>query len=372
MYSIIKSEKGVVMKNSENRQGYNLGNSHRKEAEQIMANIVGMDIGYGNLKVAFGVDTGQPLTEIYPATAIPAELVASSLFGADQEDENGLRVLVEEAAWVAGVPAAAVQRYAPRQLHEGYVGSPAWKALAHAGLLLSGFSEIDVLVVGLPVHHFEEPSRRKQLEALLQGTHRVSPRRQVVVHAVRVVPQPVGAYIDAISGPWNTEAEQERLSEETCLVIDPGFFSLDWTLIRAGGRYAALASGSSLFAVSKVIEEARRLIQQDYGASPTVAQLEQCLQENKPTVHVYRQAVSLAEYYAKGATSVAREAFSEMRAMLRQVDEPVNYLILAGGGALLYQDSVAELYPNSTLLCAPKPEICNVLGFWQLGAQGAS
>ncbi len=337
-----------------------------------MANIVGMDIGYGNLKVAFGEDTGQPQTEIYPATAIPAELVASSLFGADQEDENGIRVMVDDAAWVAGVPAAAVQRFAPRQLHEGYVGSSSWKALAHAGLLLSGYAEIDVLVVGLPVHHFEEPARRKQLEALLKGTHSVSNRRQVLVHQVRVVPQPVGAYIDALNGPWNAEDEQERLSEETSLVIDPGFFSLDWTLIRAGGRYAALASGSSLFAVSKVIDEARRYIQQDYGASPTVAQLEQCLQEEQSTVHVYRQAVSLPEYFAKGATRVAKEAFSEMRTMLRQVEEPVNYLILAGGGALLYQDAVAELYPNSTILCAPKPEICNVLGFWQLGAQGAS
>ncbi|AEK58665.1 ParM/StbA family protein [Acidithiobacillus caldus] len=337
-----------------------------------MANIVGMDIGYGNLKVAFGVDTGQPQTEIYPATAIPAELVASSLFGGDQEDENGIRVLVDEAAWVAGVPAAAVQRYAPRQLHEGYVGSPAWKALAHAGLLLSGFTEIDVLVVGLPVHHFDDQARRKHLEALLQGTHRVSPRRQLVVHTVRVVPQPVGAYIDALNGPWNAEAEQERLSEETCLVIDPGFFSLDWTLIRAGGRYAPLASGSSLFAVSKVIEEARRRIQHDHGAAPTVAQLEQCLQEHRPAVRVYRQDVPLADYYAKSATNVAKEAFSEMRAMLRQVDEPINYLILAGGGALLYRDSVAELYPNSTLLCGPNPEICNVLGFWQLGAQGTS
>lgn len=336
-----------------------------------MANIVGMDIGYGNLKVAFGTENSQPMTEIMPATAVPAELVANSLFGADEEGESGVRVLVEESAWMAGVPAEAVQRHAPRQLHEGYVGSPAWQALAHAGLLLSGFSIVDELVVGLPVHHYEETARRKQLEGLLKGMHSVSLRREVEVRNVRVVPQPVGAYVDALNSPWNDEDTQERLAEETSLVIDPGFFSLDWTLIRAGGRYAGLASGSSLFAVSKVIEEARRLIRQDYGAAPTAAQLEQCLQLGRDTVNVYRQGVSVPEYHAKAAAVVAKEAFSEMRTMLRQVDEPVNFLILSGGGALLYRDAVASLYAESQILCAPKPELSNVIGFWRLGAQGS-
>ncbi|MDD2751347.1 MULTISPECIES: ParM/StbA family protein [Acidithiobacillus] len=335
-----------------------------------MAFVTGMDIGYGNLKIAFGeaLDPA-PVCEIYPACAVPAELVATSLFGADTENETGIRVQVHGKSWMAGVPGDAVQRHAPRQLHEGYVGSDAWTALAYAGILMTGQTVIDRLVVGLPVQHYEDPERRQALKEILQGVHAVLPKRSIEVRQVQVVPQPVGAYVDAINGNWCPEPVQERLAEETSLVVDPGFFSLDWTLVRAGGRYAALASGSSLFAVSQVLSEARKIIADTYGKAPTVAQLENCLQNGREHLYIFNQDVVLPPVFEQAAQMVGREALSEMRGMLRQVDDPINFIILAGGGARLYTPMAQEVYPDSQILMADHPELANAQGFWHLGAQ---
>lgn len=338
--------------------------------DDVMPFVVGMDIGYGNLKVAFGDALDEsPFGEIYPACAVPSELVATSMFGSDMENETGIRVQVNGKDWRAGVPGNAVQRHAPRQLHEGYVGSEAWTALAYAGMLAAGRDVIDVLVVGLPVSHYEEAGRREGLVSLLKKSHTIFPNKTIHVHQVKVVPQPVGAYVDALNGSWCDEGVQDRLAEETSLVIDPGFFSLDWTLVRSGGRYASLASGSSLFAVSHLIEEARKQMSVAYGKAPTVAQLESCLQENRTSLYVFKRNIEITPFFETAARVAGLEAFGEMRAMLRQVDEPINFIILAGGGAELYQPVVKEMYADSTILVSPKPEMANVFGFWGLGAQ---
>lgn len=332
--------------------------------------VVGMDIGYGNLKIAFGDALAEsPFGEIYPACAVPAELVATSMFGSDTENETGIKVQVNGKDWRAGVPGEAVQRPTPRQLHEGYVGSDAWTALAYAGMLASGQEVIDTLVVGLPVQHYEEPRRRTDLINLLQKVHYVLPHKSITVRQVKVVPQPVGAYVDALNGLWCPAETQDRLAEETSLVIDPGFFSLDWTLVRAGGRYAALASGSSLFAVSYLLAEAQKQISSVYGKAPTIAQLESCMQDNRDHLYVFKHNIELKPFFEKAARVAGMEAFGEMRAMLRQVDEPINFIISAGGGADSYQPIVKEMYAESTLLISPKPAMANVFGFWGLGAQ---
>lgn len=334
-----------------------------------MGFVVGMDIGYGNLKLAFG-DSREagPFTEIYPACAVPAEWVATSMFQSEAENETGIRVQVGGADWMAGVPENAVQLHTPRRLHEQYVGSDPWTALAYAGLLMTGATVIDKLVVGLPVQHFE--ARRDLLKRLLQKVHPVTSHRQIEVREVVVAPQPVGAYVDAMNGVWCAEASQDRLAEETSLVIDPGFFSVDWTLVRDGGRYAAMASGSSLFAVSKVLEEASNLIAKSSGKKPpTVEQLEGCLQNRKDKLYIFHQEILLAPVFEQAASKIGQEAFSEMQAALRQVKESINFIIMAGGGASLYLPLAQEIYQDSEILISDAPELANARGFWHLGAQ---
>ena len=332
--------------------------------------VLGLDIGYGNLKIAFGsADAAGPLTEVYPATAVPAEKVTTSLFGDQQDEEKGFSVQIDGRHWKACVPVASIQGKFTPQLHDRYVGSPEWLALAYAGLLLCGESVIDTVVSGLPVKHFADADKCRQMREALKGVHRITEKRTVEVRSVQVVPQPIGAYMEAMHDDRYPEEVQDRLAEETSLIIDPGFFSLDWTLIRPGGEYVQEASGSSLFAVSKLVEVARRLIAEDFGTPPSFNQLENALREDRESLYVYRTSIPLKSYFSKAAEVAAKEGFNEMMGMMRQFDDPINFVVMAGGGSQLYRSLAQSLYPESQILIAERPEMSNARGFWHFGAQ---
>ena len=136
-----------------------------------------------------------------------------------------------------------------RTLHGDYVQTPSYWALFLASLLLSGRDKVDCLVTGLPVSQWLDVSKREALAQKLTGRHRATPKREVEVAAVRVVPQPIGGYLDLLwSGQGGSVLEEGRV-----LVIDPGFFSVDWVLVEEGGIRRA-SSGTSLEAMSVLLD----------------------------------------------------------------------------------------------------------------------
>ena len=336
-----------------------------------MGMVLGADIGYSNLKLAFGAaDQDHPFLEILPAMAVPESLFAGSMFGASDADESeGVRVLVNGQPWIAGIPDSKLQRRVPREIHDGYVGSDMWMALAYAGMLLPGASDIDMMIVGLPVHHYEDQGRRDRLRELLQRTHQVTAKRRVHVERVVVVPQPVGGYIEALYGKWCHTNDKERIVEESVLTIDPGYFSMDWTLIRPGGRYAGAASSSSLSAMSRMIEVCRKRIAQDYGSAPSASQMEEAIRQQKSSIYVFQESVDLLLYLREAAKTVATESMKEMRESMRLVDDQINHVLLAGGGADLYLEAAKAVYPKSRFLVSDRPEMANAAGFWYLHKQ---
>jgi plasmid segregation protein ParM len=326
--------------------------------------VLGMDIGYSNLKIAFGdAAKGAPFTVNLPAIAAPASMVANTLFGDTVSESDGsgdgVRVMVKDEPWIAGLPPSAVQRHS-RELHEGYVGSPSWTALAYAGMVLAGENKIDLLVVGLPVHHFEEKSYRDKLRALLKGTHQVSAKRKVEVLRVEVVPQPIGAFLDAIQ--WYPNAAM--LEEETILTLDPGYFSTDWAMIQPGSRYAKEASGSSLNAMSRLIETARSEMAKDFGMAPSQTQVEDAIRQQRTQLRVFSDVVDLAPYLEMAAQSVAVQSLTELRASIRHVNVPITYLLLSGGGAAIYKSAAETVFPKSEVLISEDPTLANARGFW--------
>ena len=111
-------------------------------------NIVGLDIGYSNLKLAYGNSENGMQTAIRPAGAAPADRFGSRIDGKEQDDF--LHVLVGDEPFIAGVSSDRAEMW-ERSLHSEYARTPSYTALFHAGLLLSGMTEVDVLVTGLPV-----------------------------------------------------------------------------------------------------------------------------------------------------------------------------------------------------------------------------
>ena len=211
--------------------------------------VVGLDIGFGNCKVAFGRHRGQEIVRTMPVGAGPRSDLTRGLNG--EESRAGHSVLIDKTEWVAGVVPSAFENHV-RVTSDSYVRSNQYKALFYAALDEVGVTDIDYLVTGLPVAQYQEGQARiDEVRRVMEGEHYISRDKLVRVREVKVLPQPIGAYYDALG----THKKLQHNRDIYLLVIDPGFYSVDYTTVNRHGLVAS-NSGSSNLATSVVLDEA--------------------------------------------------------------------------------------------------------------------
>lgn len=321
-------------------------------------NIIGIDIGYSNLKLAFGAQGGFPKAHLRPAGAAPANRFGARFDGKAQEDF--LHVLVDGQEFIAGVSPDRAEMWS-RSLHADYYASDSYRALFHAGLLLSEMDWVDVLVTGLPVAQYLDEQRKKAVAEQMRGTHQLTPRRTVTVNKVKVIPQPIGGLLDYIS------QEDADIEDARVLVIDPGYFSVDWVVI-ANKDLHRQSSGTSLNAASVVLEEASRLIARDYGTTINAESLENAIRLGKPTVLILGQRVELAPYIGQASQTVGPVVIESIQQSLRTESRMADLVVLVGGGATFFREAVQQAFPRLAVVTPKEPVFSNVRGFWLMGA----
>ena len=220
-----------------------------------------IDIGYSNLKLASMAGDGTIQTQVLPAGAAPVDCMPERL---NDGDDDGLCVMVGDELYAAGVPQSRFQKW-NRSLHEDYPSTDSYRALFHAGLLSLGATDIDTLVTGLPVSQYRDEARRSALADQLTGTHQVTRKRQIRIKSVKVVPQPLGAYLDLVY----TLDDPDLLADSRVLVIDPGFFSVDWVVIEQAALHQSL-SGTSQMATSMILEAVQTRIREEISGQDAV------------------------------------------------------------------------------------------------------
>jgi plasmid segregation protein ParM len=323
--------------------------------------VLGLDIGYSNLKLAMGQREGEVKTQVMPVGAGPLELMARQLTGGTGAS---LQVMIEGERWVAGVEPERLQGW-ERELHSDYPSTKPYQALFYAALLLTEQREIDVLVTGLPVSQYLEPERREALTARLAGEHTITPKRSVTVESVRVVPQPAGAYLDIVNTAQD-EGLLELIQAGKTVVIDPGFFSVDWVALEEGEvRYHS--SGTSLKAMSRLLQEVDQLIQNDHGGAPGVEKIEKAIRAGKPELLLYGKKVAIKDYFERAAQKVAHNALIPLRKSMREEGMAADVVLLAGGGATAYHDAAKALFPKSRMVLPQDSVVSNARGFWFCG-----
>ena len=269
--------------------------------------ILGLDIGYSNLKMAMGFKGEHVTTTVLPVGAGPLALMPQQLTGGEG---NCIQVVIDDEKWVAGVEPDRLQGW-NRELHDDYPATKPYKAVLYAALLLSEQKEIDVLVTGLPVNQFMNPELREALKKRLEGEHQITLKRSVTVKSVVVVPQPAGAYMDIVSSTKD-EGLLEVLREGKTVVIDPGFFSVDWVALEEGEvRYHS--SGTSLKAMSVLLKTINLLIQEEHGGSPGIDKIEKAIRSGKNEILLFGQKVGLKEYLDRESFNVAQNALGKVR-----------------------------------------------------------
>ncbi|MDY6928071.1 MAG: ParM/StbA family protein [Pseudomonadota bacterium] len=323
--------------------------------------VLGLDIGYSNLKIAMGHKDEGMTTKVLPAGAGRVELMPRNMSAGMGNDF--LQVVINGEKWAAGVEPSRLQGW-ERELHRDYKSTDVYKALFYAALLVSEQTEIDMLVTGLPVDQAKDEQQRNELIDLLKGAHQITPKLEVTVKDVLVVPQPAGAYMDVVNST-DDDSLLEAIQFGTSVVCDPGFFSYDFTKL-VEGEIHYHSSGTSLKAMSRLLQVADELILDDYGGSPGVEGLERAIRTGKPPM-VFARRIELDEYLAKAGKTVTREAVTSMRKAMREDGMNADIVILAGGGASDYAEAAKELFPRSRIIEPKSPVLANARGFWHCG-----
>jgi len=320
--------------------------------------ITGMDIGYSNLKVCSGFVDGPPMNiDVYPVGAGPERLLAGNVKG----EVNAVRVQIDGQPYVACVEPERLANW-QRALHENYPASTTYRALFYAALAQSGQAHIDKLVTGLPVSHFQDKKRRDELVGRLKGIHQIAPDRAVRVAEVDVIPQPVGAYLDTAE----SSGRAEEFQDAEVLIIDPGFFSVDWVLM-TGTDIQYEWSSSSTLATSRLLEEVGRILMRDFDCRVPVEKLERQIRSGSDTIRVFKDRVALKPLLEEAAVEVGEMVMNNVKASMRSQAADVSIVILAGGGANFYKKAVEDIFPRAEILVPEKPVVANARGFWYYG-----
>jgi plasmid segregation protein ParM len=319
----------------------------------------GIDIGYSNLKVVTGNFNTGPRVMVRPGGACPLENVAQAI----REDRNPpyIRVSLREQPWAAAMDPEHCQHW-ERELSKDFPFSDPYLALYYAALLQTGETRLDRVITGLPVNQYLNTKLRRSLVERLQGRHQVHDQQCVDVGEVIVLPQPVGAYLDLVrSGMHLDLIEQGRV-----VVIDPGFFSVDWVALERGAiRHAS--SGTSLEAVSRVLELAAAELSRDYDINTGINRLERALREQRHRALLCGQKIDIRPALGTAATKAAGETMKLLQRNLRSLDIQADLILLTGGGATLFYPAVREAFPNLTIHVPIEPVAANALGFWYFG-----
>jgi len=323
-------------------------------------NVLGIDIGYSNLKLAFGKRGTEPKVLLKPAGAAPVDRLGEKI--ADKGKDDFLRVVVNGSPFAAGLSPDRAELWS-RELHEDYPSTESYRALFHAGLLLAELEQIDLLVTGLPVSQYLNQELRTRLQTQMTGEHQVTPRRRITVQAVKVVPQPVGGFVDHV---WNLKDAAE-FEDSRVLVVDPGFFSVDWVLI-SNGELRRQSCGTSLEASSVILDEAAKQLANDFGGNVGRERLENAVRLNQTEVRLYGEKIDIAPYLNAASAKVGPIVATRLRESLRKENAGADIVLLVGGGAGFFKESVIEAFPNLKVTTPESPVYANARGFWRMGS----
>lgn len=324
--------------------------------------VLGLDIGYGNLKVAFGhTNQAEMTTVLRPVGAASIDSLGIDMGGSRPD---GVEVLVDGEPWIAGVDPYSLGSAFQRTLHADYPSTRQYLALFHAALVMTKRKVIDVLVIGLPVVSFKDKGEVMSLKSKLAGSHTVSKGRIVEVREVAVVPQPMGAYLDYL---YCTGANTD---DQSVLVFDPGQFSVDWVLVQAK-QIQKDSSDSSKLAMSVVLEKAAALVKEQYQFKVTPEKIERAVRGGQKQLVAGKNRIDVAELMSAAGKDVSKTVIDQVMSNMRKSDETVDTVVIAGGGAQSFSEAVHAHFPQSEVHLAERPVFSNVRGFWQYGWQVA-
>ncbi len=321
--------------------------------------IFAIDLGFSNVKLAVGGNTDVESTYLMPAGVVPAGDRAQGI--TDKAATSGLSVLVDGEMYVAGIDHHETGRH-PRILDADYPASVDYRALYYAGLATLNSDHVKTVVTGLPSYQAVDKKRVDALKNMLVGEHQVAKKRVITVDNAIVVAQPTGAYMDY----YASAEDPEGVENSNVLIVDPGFFSVDWVLV-SHGAIMEKSRESSKAAVSVILEDAVKLLGEDFGIKPRPIDLEKAIRGESTTIWLAGRKVDITDYLNQARHQSAEAVSRLIKMTLRENDCAPDIIVMAGGGAAYYADAIQAEFPNSLFVQPEAPVFANVRGYFLIG-----
>lgn len=329
--------------------------------------ICPIDVGFGGVKFALWSKADDMLCRSFASVAPSSFRASHDTMPIDvvRTEINGMTYETGYEAHLAknGLGFGRVQR-------PDYPQSPQYMAMVNAALFYIGQNTIDVLVLGLPVSTFV---REKQaLIDSMTGMHhftrldRNDAEPRVIdceVKKVLVIRQPMGGLYDAFS---NEEIVKD-LSDGNTLVLDPGFFTLDWIVAHNKKPIENRCGASNNGGVSAIYKVIASELGRETGETIDIGRIEEAFNKSGEvkTIKVKGETFNLAKYDGL-VRGIIQEVLEQMGSQIGTFSDLDN-IIVVGGAAELYKRILQPLVPKFNIIVPKDPMFANVRGFQVAG-----
>ncbi|WP_041793487.1 ParM/StbA family protein [Rhodoferax ferrireducens] len=328
-----------------------------------------LDLGFGFTKFSKGHYLQDGSLEVSAFPSYAAAAVNFSIGAGVMTDLSIVKVSVDDEHFLVGEDVRNAADGVGRQMLEStFFTSSQYIALARGAMgfmNVPNHGEVDSLVMGLPLNIFRDQSIVDHVEAAMKGTHLVPDitknsgvERTILVKNVSIIPQVVGSLV-AMS---RDAGLMQKVNEQHNLTIDVGYGTLLW-LVSDGFTPVPARSNGNMGGVSSLLQKIIRSIDPSAVSSINIMdRLDKALLEDKASILINGAEVEVAKYHRQLA-SAARENLTEMiRSIGTKAD--IDNVFLTGGGAHLYKDAIAAVFPGRQVHIASKgSRFTNVRGF---------
>lgn len=329
-----------------------------------------IDIGYGNTKFVASERNHGDISEVVcrsiPSIAPKASHLGDLGAGMMARRET-IRVSVRDVMYEVGPDAELAQGGIARDRHlmTDYCKSDQYEALMKGALFYMDVEKIDLLTLGLPVSTYAK--YKDEVMARAVGTHDCGSSKVTVRHA-RVYPQPLGGFF--YHAAKTKLFEQMRASIN--LLIDPGFYTLDWLMTSGMKTIDARSGAANDGGMGSILKSVMAAIASDFKVDESeigdFSRVDAALR-GEGTLTLFGKAVDMGKYTAL-ANAKAEEALTQLaQSVGRQAD--IANIVLVGGGSGYYKTLIAKMFPRHQISVAHEPLFANVRGFQIIGEQRA-
>ena len=349
--------------------------SSQEEDEQKPKFVLGLDIGYGNVKMAYGyagkdfADLKKKLTvKSFPATFMKIISEDPTLTYKLKNEEKIVKFKEREKEHDYVVFAKDSSKLPTfeddRCLDVFYPQTEQYMVLFLGALLETRQKEIDLLVIGLPVDQAKKSDKIEYVKKRLTGTFQPSRGKTVTVKEVMVIAQPVGAYFSFAS---NSPNPPEAFQQST-LFIDTGFYSVDWVLM-VSGIIRERSSGSNPNAVSMIIEDTvfRVASEQNGGDVIGATRFEDAVRGGRNYVVSKGKKIEFGNVFGECSENRVTSVIRSIKKAVRADEKLFDDVVLVGGGASYLEAAVREYFPRQNVFLEANNLTANAEGFYWYG-----